>query len=215
MSADQQWRHLVVAGHESDELTARSGLAASDPVARQFALGALDRMGALTDGDLQAALTDDEPAVRHRATLLAATRPHIALLPLLSDPHPTVVEVAAWAAGEHVQVPDDVLHELCRLATDSTEVLVREAAVAALGAIGDPRGLPAVLAGCADKPAVRRRAVLALAPFDGPEVDAALAAALEDRDWQVRQAAEDLLPYLAEPPSAGATTEPGTAPDIS
>jgi ABC-type spermidine/putrescine transport system permease subunit II len=39
---------------------------------------------------------------------------------------------------------------------------------------------------------VRRRAVLAHAPFDGPAVDAAVAAALEDRDWQVRQAAEDL-----------------------
>jgi hypothetical protein len=35
--------------------------------------------------------------------------------------------------------------------------------------------------------------VLALAPFDGDEVDAALQRALDDRDWQVRQAAEDLL----------------------
>jgi hypothetical protein len=34
--------------------------------------------------------------------------------------------------------------------------------------------------------------VLALAAFDGPEVDAALEAASTDRDWQVRQAAEDL-----------------------
>jgi HEAT repeat protein len=49
-----------------------------------------------------------------------------------------------------------------------------------------------VLAACQDKPAVRRRAVLALAPFSGPDVDAALAAAREDKDWQVRQAAEDL-----------------------
>jgi HEAT repeat protein len=65
--------------------------------------------------------------------------------------------------------------------------------VAALGAIGDPAGLRAILVGCADKPAVRRRAVLALAPFEGPEVDAALQRALTDRDWQVRQAAEDLL----------------------
>jgi len=39
---------------------------------------------------------------------------------------------------------------------------------------------------------VRRRAVLALAPFEGPEVDAALTRALDDRDWQVRQAAEDV-----------------------
>nr|MBA3654191.1 HEAT repeat domain-containing protein [Actinomycetota bacterium] len=71
--------------------------------------------------------------------------------------------------------------------------LCREAAVAALGAIGDPAGLSAILAATTDKPAVRRRAVLALAPFAGPDVDAALERALEDRDWQVRQAAEDLL----------------------
>ena len=86
-------------------------------------------------------------------------------------------------------------HQAClgdELATTHDDALVREASVAALGAIGDPRGLPAILAGCADKPAVRRRAVLALAPFDGEAVDAALAAALGDRDWQVRQAAEDL-----------------------
>jgi HEAT repeat protein len=81
---------------------------------------------------------------------------------------------------------------LLHRATEHDDALVREASVAALGAIGDDRGLPAILAGCTDKPAVRRRAVLALAPFDGDEVEAALAAALVDRDWQVRQAAEDL-----------------------
>ena len=70
--------------------------------------------------------------------------------------------------------------------------LCREAAVAALGAIGSSEGLPAILAATSDKPAVRRRAVLALAPFSGPDVEAALERALTDRDWQVRQAAEDL-----------------------
>jgi hypothetical protein len=34
--------------------------------------------------------------------------------------------------------------------------------------------------------------VVALAAFEGPEVDAALERALEDRDRQVRQIAEDL-----------------------
>jgi HEAT repeat protein len=58
--------------------------------------------------------------------------------------------------------------------------------------VGDVSGLPAILAATTDKPAVRRRAVLALAPFEGPEVDNALARARDDRDWQVRQAAEDL-----------------------
>ena len=70
---------------------------------------------------------------------------------------------------------------------------IKMAAVAALGALGDRRGLPAVLAACDDVPAVRRRAVLALAPFEGAAVDAALERARTDRDWQVRQAAEDLL----------------------
>jgi len=64
--------------------------------------------------------------------------------------------------------------------------------VAALGAIGDEEGLAAVLTATRDRATVRRRAVLALAAFSGPEVDEALERAAEDRDWQVRQAAEDL-----------------------
>jgi HEAT repeat protein len=86
---------------------------------------------------------------------------------------------------------------LATAATGHEDALVRESAVAALGAIGDPSGLPAILAGTTDKPAVRRRAVLALAPFSGPDVSEALARASADRDWQVREAAELLL--RAEP----------------
>ncbi|MGH9051307.1 MAG: HEAT repeat domain-containing protein, partial [Acidimicrobiia bacterium] len=104
-------------------------------------------------------------------------------------------EAAAWALGE-LALSDAprarAVTTLARVATGHDDPLAREAAVAALGALGDPAGLPAVLAACTDKPAVRRRAVLALAPFSGPEVDAALERALTDRDWQTRQAAEDL-----------------------
>lgn len=196
MSANEHWRALVVAGHQADEPTARAGLAEADPMARQLALGALSRMGALSDDDLSAAFADPDETVRHRAALIAAGHPAVSLLALLHDDDTTVVEAAAWAAGEQVEVADEVVERLCTLAVDADDAMVREAAVAALGAIGDERGLPAILAGCADKPAVRRRAVLALAPFDGPEVEAALAAALEDRDWQVRQAAEDLAPHM-------------------
>ena len=94
--------------------------------------------------------------------------------------------------GERQNVVDSVLERLIELSVEARDPLVRESAAAALGAIGDPRGLPAILTACDDKPAVRRRAVLALAPFDGPEVEAAIDRALEDRDWQVRQSAEDL-----------------------
>jgi hypothetical protein len=34
---------------------------------------------------------------------------------------------------------------------------------------------------------------VALAAFEGPGVEAALRRCLDDRDWQVRQVAEDLL----------------------
>ncbi len=73
--------------------------------------------------------------------------------------------------------------------------------MAALGAIGDPAGLPAVLTALGDKPTVRRRATVALAGFDDPRVDPALRQAALDRDWQVRQAAEELLGL---PPAPGA-----------
>jgi HEAT repeat protein len=117
------------------------------------------------------------------------------VLALLGDPDGGVVEGAAWALGElgEQAVAAAAVGRLAETAGGHDDPLVREAAVAALGALGDPGGLEAVLAACGDKPAIRRRAVLALAAFEGPEVDAALRAALEDRDWQTRQAAEDLL----------------------
>ena len=85
-------------------------------------------------------------------------------------------------------------------ATTHDDPLVREAAVAALGAIGDPRAVDAVLRACDDRPAIRRRAVIALAAFDGDRVEQRLRAALEDTDWQTRQAAEDVLNASAAPP---------------
>ncbi len=157
---------------------------------RATALGALDRIGILDDAALAGAFADPSPVVRRRAAELAARRPAVGLGTLLADPDPAVVEMACWACGE--QERTDPVPTLAELATGHCDALVREAAVAALGAIGDDRGLEAILSACEDKPAVRRRAVLALAPFDGPRVDAALERARQDRDWQVRQAAEDL-----------------------
>ena len=192
VTAADSWRQIAEAGHTGDEATARESSSAADPVLRELAMGALERMGKLSNDDLLSAFSDGDHSVRRRAAIIGAKRPELSLTPLLNDAHDGVVEAAAWACGEHEQVSEEEFATLVSLATAATEPLVREAAVAALGAIGDERGLAAILAGCVDKPAIRRRAVLALAPFGGPEVDAAIAAALHDRDWQVRQAAEDL-----------------------
>jgi hypothetical protein len=186
---------VALAGHGGDPEAARAGLSDPDPGVRATALGALERLGLLDAADLAAALADPAPAVQQRAceavALVPGDRPP-SLLPLLEHADATVVEVAAWAAGEREPPEPGTVPVLAALATGHEDALVREAAVAALGAIGDEAGLPAILAATADKATVRRRAILALAPFEGPAVDAALVAARSDRDWQVRQAAEDL-----------------------
>jgi HEAT repeat protein len=203
VEASARRRRAALAGHGGDEPSARALLADDAPSVRATALAALARMGRLDPADLAAALADPDPTVRRRAAELAAAAAdttagttatgEVDLLPLLTDGDNTVAEMAAWALGEQGRTDQAALDGLIAMATGHSDALCREAAVAALGAVGDERGLPAILQATSDKPAVRRRAVLALAPFDGPDVDAALRRALEDRDWQVRQAAEDLL----------------------
>lgn len=182
----------MIAGHSGDESVVRAGLTDEAGEVREAALGALARLGSLDLATLLMFAGDRDARVRRRVAELGAGFGGFDLAPLLSDDDATVVEMAAWSCGEHEVVSDVVLDRLVTIAQSHDDALVREAAVAALGAIGDERGLPAILHGCRDKPAIRRRAVLALAPFDGPEVEAALEAARHDRDWQVRQSVEDV-----------------------
>ena len=193
-AGDRRRRAAAVAGHEGDEATARALVGDPDPAVRATALGALHRLGVATDADVAAALADPSPVVRARAAEVAVAHPGVPLRPLLADPDDAVVEQAAWVCGERPPEPG-VVEALAGLATGHGDALVREAAVAALGALGDPAGLAAVLAATRDRVTIRRRAVLALAPFEGPEVDAALERARTDTDWQVRQAAENRWCY--------------------
>jgi HEAT repeat protein len=193
-------RDAALAGHTGDVATARGLLADTDASVRAAALGAVARAGGLTAEDVVAALADPEATVRRRAIEVVASlgaddpaASGVSLLPLLRDPDLSVIEVAAWACGERVPVEPGAVAALADLVTGHGDALIREAAVASLGSIGDPDGLTAILVATSDKATVRRRAVLALAPFDGPEVADALERARTDRDWQVRQAAEDLL----------------------
>ena len=88
-----------------------------------------------------------------------------------------------------------MVEALGRIAADHTDSLCRESAVAALGiARAGPSRSPIVLAACADRATVRRRAVLALAAFRRPGGDSTMLRTMTaDRDLQVRQAAEELL----------------------
>ncbi len=193
---------LAALGHAApptaDDLAAAvDALADDDPRVRAAALGALVRSAhPSARREWSVAMVDGAAAVRRRAAELtpalgSRTGVTDTLVAALDDDDVTVVEAAAWALGEIADAA--AVGALARVATGHRDALAREAAVAALGALGDAQGLPAILQATGDAPAVRRRAVLALAPFEGDDVDAALARARDDKDWQVRQAAEDLL----------------------
>lgn len=191
-------REIVRAGFRGDEATVRAAFTETSPQVRASALNALVRMGRLEPADLVAALTDPEPSVRRfAATVVARTGGPTAARPslcaVLVDEDERVVEAAAFAVGEQHELHPGELDALIEIATDHPDSLCRESAVAALGSLGDPAGLAAVLRAITDRATVRRRAVLALVAFDDPAVEDALERLRSDRDLQVRQAAEDLL----------------------
>lgn len=211
-------RAVIEAGYNGDIPAIERAWASSDPMLRVAALGSFNRVGLVNHTQLITALRDNNPAVRRRAAELS---PRVAfvgsertavcdeLQQLLSDDD-SVAEVAAFALGEigseldpdsdagpdsdefaQVGLAPELIHSLQNMALQHQDALCREQAVASLGALHT--GKETVLQALSDKATVRRRAVIALAPFEGPDVDAALETALDDRDWQVRQAAEDLL----------------------
>ncbi|HET9061304.1 MAG TPA: HEAT repeat domain-containing protein [Acidimicrobiales bacterium] len=219
MEAEARRRRAVaVAGHTGDAGTVRNALDDPAPSVRQGALVALARIGSLSCQELQRALGDPDAGVRRRACEVAgrlgtgnrldveqtadagdvATENCDELVAALrccaDDGSPQVCEAACYSLGERPgrDVTTTVL-VLIRVAGNHPEALCREAAIAALGSIGDPLGLEAVVAALSDKLGVRRRATVALAAFDGPVAEAALRRAATSRDWQTRQAAEDLL----------------------
>lgn len=172
------------------------GLSSPVPRHRVLALRAGCRRGLLGTNHWLAALMDSDVDVRREAlTLLGHERIdsdvlYEAIVSCLDDADALVVDGAIFAIGEHVYVP--AVERLSEIALHHDDARCRESAVAALGEIGDDRGRHAVLAALDDKPPVRRRAIVALSNFEGPDIDAALKKASEDRDWQVRAAVDQL-----------------------
>jgi HEAT repeat protein len=191
-SVSQRRQRVIVAGHEGRSDVVLPFASDADASVREAAIRALHRCEALTQEAHKIFCADPSPRVRRAGAEIAATTrlPH--LPSLLNDEDNTVVEVACWALGEWATDGAIAVEHLSAIARDHDDSLCRESAVAALGAIGDIGGLPAIIEAMNNKAAVRRRAAIALAAFDTVEAEAALNKALEDRDWQVRQIAEDL-----------------------
>ena len=163
-----------------------------EPDVRATALRVLDNEGKLEKGIVERSLSDSAFKVRSALAYLLSTNRDIPAMKFLLDEDAEIVEIACWGIGERGDTSAEVLDVLQSITESHSDSLCRESAVAALGALGNRDALGSILKAVEDIATVRRRAVLALAPFDGPEVELAIAKALEDRDWQVRQAAEDI-----------------------
>ena len=163
-----------------------------EPDVRATALRVLDNEGKLEKGILERSLSDSAFKVRNAIAYLISRNRDIPAMKFLLDEDAEIVEIACWGIGERGDASAEVLDVLQSITESHSDSLCRESAVAALGALGNRGALGSILKAVEDIATVRRRAVLALAPFDGPEVELAIAKALEDRDWQVRQAAEDI-----------------------
>ncbi len=176
--------------------TITKGLGASNARQRVLALRAGARQNVLSSDDWSHAFSDKDVDVRREALNLFAHHEQInstlleQVLGLLSDEDALVVDGAVFALGEHLYVP--AVEALCHIGSSHDDARCRESAVAALGAIGDDRARETILNALEDKPPVRRRAIVALSNFEGPDIDAALEKASEDRDWQVRAAVSQL-----------------------
>ncbi|OYV64028.1 MAG: hypothetical protein B7X07_07380 [Actinobacteria bacterium 21-64-8] len=168
----------------------------SDVRRRVVALRGASRQNLVSDELWAALLRDSERLVRREVARLLAYQTPLSddlleqLVSSLTDIDPLVAERAAFALGEHAY--HAALEALIALARHHDDPRCRESAVAALGALGDDAGLATIIDALEDKAPIRRRAIVALSNFEGPDVDAALEHARDDRDWQVRAAVTQL-----------------------
>jgi HEAT repeat protein len=182
--ADSNARAAAVAVDHDASRLATQATDDPDPAVRAVAIAALVRVAPrrVSAPVWRRAAHDGDARVRRRTAEVAPKLGRDAtcgvLLDLLADGDAWVAEAAAYAIGEQPRPTRAAVTALASAATAHPDPLVRESAVAALGALGVPETLPAVLAGDA--------------------VEARLRAALSDNDWQVRQAAEDLLAVTPE-----------------
>lgn len=195
-SVDESLLRAGFAKSDDYVVVLRSNLTSGVARHRILALRGAVRQQLVTSLDWTRALGDSDVDVRREALNQVA---HAALddqsvidavVQCLSDSDALVVDGALFALGEHLFA--GAVDLMCAIATTHEDARCRESAIAALGAIGDDRARPAILAALNDKPPVRRRAIVALSNFEGPDIDAALALASEDRDWQVRAAVNQL-----------------------
>ncbi len=181
-----------------------------DPVLRRLAVTALSQGQARAHIEAVAHLTvDGDVSVRAAATeKLGVCGPDslTTLASLEHDTEPTMREAVATAYGEIGST--ESVGWLMDAAGNDDDRHVREASVAALGAIGDPRAIDTLLKIIRNgPPQVRRRTIAAITVFDDERIEPAIRRAALDRNPGVREAAEMVvgkqLTAHSQQPTAG------------
>lgn len=176
-------------------------LSADEPTIRRTAVAASLGRSDLQEQIVNLLATDPASSVRRECAeilgLAGASDPGT-LEQALEDEAAEVREAAVTALGE-IGAASSVPKLIASAEDDAEDGLVREAAVAALGAIGVEMARPTLLRlVSAGSPQIRRRSVVALTVFDGPDVEAALRTAATDRNPMVREAAEMVVGRIAD-----------------
>jgi len=164
-----------------------------DPIVRRMATTALDDEEANTLFDRLVELLDDEEASLRAAAAeklgVCGNRGLVHLSAAQHDEEADVREAVATAYGEISDA--SVIPWLVEVGNDDQDRTVKEAAVAALGAIGSDEAIDPLLEFIAKgPPQVRRRAIAAITVFDDPRIEPAIQRAAFDRNPGVREAAE-------------------------
>ena len=148
-------------------------------------------------------MTDSSAAVRAAAAEklgLCDQRSMDPLETLTDDPEPTVREAVATAFGELAS--RQAVPWLIETSLVDDDRHVKEAAVAALGAIGDPGAIDTLLEIMrGGPPQVRRRAIAAITVFDDERIEPAIQRAALDRNPGVREAAQMVVGKQLTPPT--------------
>lgn len=184
---------LVDACLSSDLNALRNAVQHPHPRARILGLRGLARADELSEDDWTTLCADPESEVRREALSEMGARGRCRITPaqlieLLDDPDALVAEAAAYVAGECLVMECEAA--LINIVSTHEDARCRETAVVALGSLGKDSSRATIVAALVDKPTVRRRAIVALANFEGDDIEEALDRAADDRDWQVRSAVE-------------------------
>jgi HEAT repeat protein len=168
-------------------------LGSDDAVLRRMAITALDSAVANRMFDTLAVLLHDgDASVRAAAAAklgACGERASVHLASVENDDEPKVREVVATAYGELAD--STAIPWLVEAGSTDQDRTVKEAAVAALGAIEDDRAIDPLLGFIAKgPPQVRRRAIAAITVFDDARIEPAIRRAAFDRNPGVREAAE-------------------------